>query len=96
MTISRTSHSTNRTATCLLSPRTTEKLDPNVWFNNVERVAAARVGQETVRYARNICKYYVAYKLIEEADADAAAIVAAATGPATAGTSAPSQPAKPR
>ena len=73
-----------------------EKLDPNVWFNNVERVAAARVGQETVRYARNICKYYVAYKLIEEADADAAAIVAAATGPATAGTSAPSQPAKPR
>jgi membrane-bound lytic murein transglycosylase MltF len=30
------------------------KLDPNVWFNNVERVAAARVGQEPVRYVRNI------------------------------------------
>ena len=24
-----------------------DKLDPNVWFNNVEQVAAARVGQET-------------------------------------------------
>jgi membrane-bound lytic murein transglycosylase MltF len=46
-----------------------EKLDPNLWFNNVERVAAARVGQEPVRYVRNIYKYYVAYKLIEESDA---------------------------
>jgi membrane-bound lytic murein transglycosylase MltF len=45
-----------------------EKLDPNLWFNNVERVAAARVGGETVRAVRNIYKYYVAYKLIEEAD----------------------------
>ena len=25
-------------------------LDPNVWFNNVELVAAERIGQETVRY----------------------------------------------
>jgi hypothetical protein len=23
-----------------------QKLDPNLWFNNVERVAAARAGQE--------------------------------------------------
>jgi len=38
-------------------------LDPNVWFNSVERVAAVRVGQETVGYVRNIYKYYVAYKL---------------------------------
>ena len=74
-----------------------EKLDPNVWFNNVERVAAARVGQEPVRYVRNIYKYYVAYKLIEEADAATkAAIAAATTQPAAAGTSAPPQPAKPR
>jgi membrane-bound lytic murein transglycosylase MltF len=74
-----------------------EKLDPNVWFNNVERVAAARIGQEPVRYVRNIYKYYVAYKLIEEADAaKKAAIAAAATEPAAAGTSAPPQPAKPR
>jgi membrane-bound lytic murein transglycosylase MltF len=67
-----------------------EKLDPNVWFNNVERVAAAHLGQEPVRYVRNIYKYYVAYKLIEEADAAAAAT----TEPAAAGTSAPLLPAK--
>ena len=73
-----------------------EKLDPNVWFNNVERVVAARVGQEPVRYVRNIYKYYVAYKLIEEADAaKKAAIAGAKTEPAAAGTSAPPQPAKP-
>ena len=73
-----------------------EKLDPNVWFNNVERVAAARVGQEPVRYVRNIYKYYVAYKLIEEADAaKKAAIAAAQTQPAAGRTSpAPSQPPK--
>lgn len=38
-------------------------LDPDVWFNNVELVAARRVGQETVGYVRNIYKYYVAYTL---------------------------------
>ena len=38
-------------------------LDPNVWFNNVELIAARRIGQETVVYVRNIYKYYVAYKL---------------------------------
>ena len=43
-----------------------QKLDPNVWFDNVERVAAVHVGQETVRYVRNIYKYYIAYKLIQE------------------------------
>jgi membrane-bound lytic murein transglycosylase MltF len=70
-----------------------EKLDPNVWFNNVERVAAARVGQEPVQYVRNIYKYYVAYKLIEEADtAKKSAIAAAATEPVAAGTSAPAKP----
>jgi len=73
-----------------------EKLDPNVWFNNVERVAAARVGQEPVRYVRNIYKYYVAYKLIEEADAaKKSAIAAAATEPSQASPSATPQPAKP-
>jgi membrane-bound lytic murein transglycosylase MltF len=38
-------------------------LDPNVWFNNVERVAAKRIGRETVQYVSNIYKYYVAYQL---------------------------------
>ncbi len=40
-----------------------EGLNPNVWFGNVELIAAKRVGQETVMYVRNIYKYYVAYKL---------------------------------
>ncbi len=38
-------------------------LDPNVWINNVEVIAAARVGMETVSYVSNIYKYYIAYKL---------------------------------
>lgn len=43
-------------------------LDPNVWFGNVELVAAKDIGQETVTYVANIYKYYVAYKLaVEEA-----------------------------
>jgi membrane-bound lytic murein transglycosylase MltF len=39
-------------------------LDPNVWFNNVEVVAAREIGRETVQYVSNIYKYYVAYTLI--------------------------------
>jgi membrane-bound lytic murein transglycosylase MltF len=42
-------------------------LDPNVWFNNVEVVVAREMGQGPVRYVRNIFKYYVAYKLEEQA-----------------------------
>jgi membrane-bound lytic murein transglycosylase MltF len=38
-------------------------LDPNVWSNNVELVAAEKIGRETVTYVSNIYKYYVAYKL---------------------------------
>ncbi len=38
-------------------------LDPDVWFGNVELVAAKDIGQETVTYVSNIYKYYVAYKL---------------------------------
>jgi len=41
-------------------------LDPNTWFNNVEIVAAKRIGRETVQYVSNILKYYVAYKLLED------------------------------
>jgi len=42
-------------------------LDPNKWFNHVERVVAERIGTETTTYVRNIYKYYVAYKLTVEA-----------------------------
>jgi membrane-bound lytic murein transglycosylase MltF len=41
-------------------------LDPNVWLNNVEVIAAQRIGAETVTYVSNIYKYYVAYKLAVE------------------------------
>lgn len=42
------------------------KLDPNQWFNNVERVAARRIGRETVQYVANIYKYYIAYRLVAQ------------------------------
>jgi len=38
-------------------------LDPNIWFNNVERIASEKIGRETVQYVSNIYKYYVAYTL---------------------------------
>jgi len=40
-------------------------LDPNVWFGNVELIAAKQIGRETVQYVSNIFKYYIAYKLLE-------------------------------
>jgi membrane-bound lytic murein transglycosylase MltF len=43
-------------------------LDPNRWFNNVELVAADRIGSETVNYVSNIYKYYTAYKLLVAQD----------------------------
>ena len=41
-------------------------LDPNVWFQNVEIIAAKRIGRETVQYVSNIYKYYIAYKLVKK------------------------------
>jgi membrane-bound lytic murein transglycosylase MltF len=41
-------------------------LDPNVWFNNVEVVAAEAIGRETVQYVSNIYKYYLAYTMLVE------------------------------
>lgn len=38
-------------------------LDPNTWFDNVELVAARRIGRETVTYVSNIYKYYLGYEL---------------------------------
>jgi membrane-bound lytic murein transglycosylase MltF len=40
-------------------------LDANIWFNNVERIAAEKIGRETVTYVSNIYKYYVSYLLIQ-------------------------------
>ncbi|MCD8547847.1 MAG: transporter substrate-binding domain-containing protein [Aeromonadaceae bacterium] len=37
-------------------------LDPNVWFDNVEQLAASRIGSETVRYVTDITLRYVAYR----------------------------------
>ncbi len=39
------------------------EFDPNVWFGNVEVIAAERIGRETVQYVSNIYKYYTAYRL---------------------------------
>jgi membrane-bound lytic murein transglycosylase MltF len=46
-------------------------LDPNQWFNNVEVVTAEKIGIETTTYVRNIFKYYAAYKLAAQAQAQA-------------------------
>ena len=37
-------------------------LDGNVWFGNVERVAASKVGAETVQYVKNVSSRYIAYR----------------------------------
>ena len=41
-------------------------LDPDLWFNNVEIVTAEKIGIETTTYVRNIYKYYVSYKLLQD------------------------------
>ena len=43
-----------------------------MWFNNVELIAAERIGAETVTYVSNIHKYYIAYKLAVEIQAERA------------------------
>lgn len=45
-------------------------LDPNSWFQNVEVVAARRIGRETVRYVSNVFKYYIAYSNLAEQEAE--------------------------
>jgi membrane-bound lytic murein transglycosylase MltF len=66
-------------------------LDENVWFDNVERVAAHRIGQETVRYVRNIYKYYIGYKLLLASKQQAAVGKAQIEGPTTSDTKPPAQ-----
>jgi len=38
-------------------------LNPNIWFNNVEKIAAEVIGRETVDYVNNIYKFYITYLL---------------------------------
>jgi membrane-bound lytic murein transglycosylase MltF len=38
--------------------------NPNIWFRNVEIIAARQIGRETVQYVGNIRKYYIAYRRI--------------------------------
>ena len=52
-------------------------LDPNVWFHNVEYVAAEKIGAETVTYVANIFKYYIAYRLIMEQREEKAKVTSA-------------------
>ncbi len=52
---------------------TRDKLDPNLWFGNVEEEAAKVVGVETTQYVGNIYRYFVAYTLYLQRKAEAAA-----------------------
>ncbi len=38
--------------------------NPNIWFRNVEIIAARQIGAETVQYVSNIYKYYIAYRFL--------------------------------
>jgi membrane-bound lytic murein transglycosylase MltF len=48
----------------------TRGLDRNTWFNNVELLAAEKIGRGTVTYVANIYKYYLAYQMIAEQRAE--------------------------
>lgn len=37
-------------------------LNGNIWFDNVEKVVASRVGSETVQYVKNVSSRYVSYR----------------------------------
>jgi membrane-bound lytic murein transglycosylase MltF len=41
-------------------------LNPNIWFGNVEVLAAEKIGRETVTYVSNIYKYYLGYRLLAD------------------------------
>ena len=43
-----------------------QDVNPDGWFDNVERVTAANIGQQPVRYVRNVYKYYIVCKQLEE------------------------------
>jgi membrane-bound lytic murein transglycosylase MltF len=51
------------------------RLNPNIWFNNVEYAVAKKVGAQTVNYVSNIYKYYLGWKLMTEREAVRARLV---------------------
>lgn len=40
-------------------------LNPNIWFDNVELIAAREIGRETVQYVGNIYKFYASYRALD-------------------------------
>ena len=56
-------------------------LNPNVWFGNVEMIAAEKIGMETVTYVANIYKYYIAYRLLIDQNNERQKALKAATAP---------------
>ncbi len=44
-------------------------LDGNVWFGEVERLAAKQIGRETVSYVANIFKTFLTYRLLAASEA---------------------------
>ena len=59
------------TVTRLRARASAAGLDPDVWFNNVEIVAAQQIGRETVQYISNILKYWLTFRLLREEQAAA-------------------------
>jgi len=45
-----------------------EGLDPNRWFDNVEKIARRRIGLETVQYVSSINRYYIEFVLVDRAE----------------------------
>ncbi|SHG83666.1 Membrane-bound lytic murein transglycosylase MltF [Flavobacterium fluvii] len=42
----------------------TKGLNPNLWFDNVEIIAAREIGSETTQYVSNIYKFYASYRAL--------------------------------
>lgn len=49
-------------------------LDPDRWFNNVERIALHEIGEEPVRYVANVHRYYMAYRLSDDIESEVDAL----------------------
>jgi membrane-bound lytic murein transglycosylase MltF len=59
----------------------TRGYDPYRWFDNVEVIAAEKIGRETVQYVANIFKYYLSYQMINRESARREAARQAAGAP---------------